>query len=171
MRKSLLILTLIVLAAMSAYHHGIRLNLSHSYPPGVYVITPQISPIALHQLILFCPPNNEALILAKERGYIQAGWCSAGTVPMMKRIIAMPGDDVSFTHVVTINGQPLDDAHRDLTDSKQRPLPQLSPFIVPESSVFVYSEHAPETSFDSRYFGPVPMANIIGQIAPLILFP
>jgi len=41
---------------------------------------------------------------------------------------------------------------------------------VPAGSVWLFSDHAPE-SFDSRYFGPVARSVMIGTAGPLGIFP
>ena len=98
--------------------------------------------------------------LAAERGYLPAG------VPLIKRIAAIAGDYVcAVGGRVTINGQA---GGRQLrADGMGRPLPRWQGCeTIEPGALFLFMEDA-KTSFDSRYFGPVPDANVIGKLAPL----
>ena len=158
-----------LIATVIMYGAGIRINFSHSYPPGIYLVS-KAHVYERNDLVLFCPPNNAAIHTAKARDYIRSGRCDSSTVPMIKRIVGLAGERVEFTPTILINGVALTDSERLITDSQHRPLTQLPNFMIPENSFFAYSDHAPKTSFDSRYFGAVPMTNIIGHIAPLYIF-
>lgn len=153
-----------------AYFIGIRINTSKSFPPGVYIVS-KADTYKRNDLVLFCPPNKAVIQDAIERGYIDIGRCESGTVPIIKRIVGLTGDYVKFTPTVKINNSELQGSIRLKVDGENRALPQLAPFTVSNNSFFAYSDHAPRNSFDSRYFGDVPMENIIGTIRPLALFP
>jgi type IV secretory pathway protease TraF len=42
-------------------------------------------------------------------------------------------------------------------------------YQVPPGEIWTVSSYSPE-SFDSRYFGPVPLANVRGRARPLLVF-
>ncbi|MGI2002049.1 conjugative transfer signal peptidase TraF [Shewanella frigidimarina] len=171
MIKILSSILLFLFLIFSSYQLGIRINNSQSYPPGIYLLS-STNHYDKNELILFCPPaNNPAILEALERDYIDSGRCDAGTVPIIKRIVGLEGDSVKFTPFIEINNVPLKDSIRLKLDGQKRQLPQIDNFTVPPGHFFAYSEHAPKYSFDSRYFGPVPIKNILGKIKPLILFP
>lgn len=169
--RYILIFSLLITIILTVlYLAGIRVNTSSSYPPGLYLVS-EANQYKENDLVLFCPPPGHAMTLAMERRYIDPGHCPSGTTPVMKRIIALAGDQIEFTPTITVNGEALPDSIRLSVDSLGRPLPQLASFTVPEQAFFAYSEHAPRNSFDSRYYGAVPLHNIIGHIRPLLLFP
>jgi conjugative transfer signal peptidase TraF len=134
-------------------------NVTASAPIGLY--RRSFSGIARATWVLIRPPH-EAHILAAQRGYLPLN------VPMVKQIAALDGDTVCRTgNTVTVNK-----AVRAIAlpqDSRRRALPvwqgceRLS-----GDRVFVLT--APAASFDSRYFGAVPRANIIERIEPLWTF-
>lgn len=83
---------------------------------------------------------------------------------MLKEIVAVPGDVVEVTDSgVLINGLPL----RDSQPLAKPDLPRLRGlFELKSTEVWVFgSGSSPELakySFDSRYFGPVPVLNVTG---------
>ncbi len=76
----------------------------------------------------------------------------------IKRVIGLPGETVTVTdNVVAVNGVPLDEAY----------LPRLTPTapnvsrVLRRDEVFVMGDNRPNSD-DSRFFGPVPVRNLIG---------
>lgn len=51
------------------------------------------------------------------------------------------------------------------TDTKNRPLPVISPTVIGSNQIFVYSPH--DRSYDSRYWGLVNEDQIIGKAYPI----
>ena len=43
------------------------------------------------------PPDSGAAQLAVERGYLPTGQCPGGFAPLLKQIVAIPGDTVTLT--------------------------------------------------------------------------
>jgi signal peptidase I len=79
-------------------------------------------------------------------------------IPLIKRVIGLPGEVVAITdNCVTIDGVPLDEAYLD--DIAQR---DYGPHQVPEGHIFVMGDNR-NASNDSRYFGPVRDDQIIGR--------
>lgn len=81
--------------------------------------------------------------------------------PYIKRIIGLPGDEITFNEGnVYVNGVRLDEDYiQDKTRCSRR---DYCDVIVPEGEVFVLGDHRSNSS-DSRVFGPVPISNIIGK--------
>lgn len=81
--------------------------------------------------------------------------------PYIKRIIGLPGDEVTFADGnVFVNGVKLEEDYiQDKTRCSRR---DYCDVIVPEDEVFVLGDHRSNSS-DSRVFGPVPISNIIGK--------
>ncbi|PAQ05472.1 S26 family signal peptidase [Mesorhizobium temperatum] len=132
-------------------------NASASAPVGLYRIAAG-SP-ARGDLVLVRPPKSVA-DLAAERGYLPRN------VALVKRLAALPGEHVcAFNDAIIIGGEIV--ARRLATDTKGRPLPWWNACRkLGRDEVFLLGSDK-NRSFDSRYFGPVPAANIIGGLVPL----
>jgi conjugative transfer signal peptidase TraF len=142
---------------------GIRLNLSPSLPAGLYLITN--SPA---RLIEFCPAEPFAS-LAIARGYRDEGTCPDGAMPLLKPIVAEAGDVVDVSdRGIAVNGCLLPNSAPLRVDTKERPLPawRSGHYVVAPGMVWVASSYNPR-SFDSRYFGPVPVSSIRDYVRPL----
>jgi conjugative transfer signal peptidase TraF len=150
------------------YLMGARLNLTASLPLGVYWVSHQ--PITQGVYVRFCPPAEGAFALAKERGYLDAGYCPSGYVPMIKRIGGAQGDHVAVDDDATwIDGKLLPLSTRWHADPKGRPLPKprQSHYVLQASQLWVISD-TNNHSFDSRYFGPIDRAWVVEVICPLL---
>jgi len=148
----------VTLIGISAIVHAPLLvwNASASAPIGLYRVTSGAPERG--DLVLISPPKSIAKLAAGRR-YLPAG------VPLIKRIAAMGGDDVcAFDGAIIINGKIV--ARQIGADRAGRPMPRWN-----ECRALVGDEFflllTPADSFDSRYFGPVPRAQIIGRLAPL----
>jgi len=134
-------------------------NATASAPVGLY--RRSFSNVERAAWVLINPPDR-ARILAAQRGYLPQN------VPMVKRIAALSRDTVCRTNsIVTINGivRAIALSH----DSKGRALPVWQGCErLDNNQIFVLT--TPSASFDSRYFGVVPRANIIERIEPLWTF-
>ncbi|TIR18308.1 MAG: S26 family signal peptidase [Mesorhizobium sp.] len=132
-------------------------NASASAPVGLYGLG--LGAARTGDFVLVRMPKTVGQ-LADQRGYLPRG------VPLVKRVAALPGEHVcAFNDAIIIGGRIA--ARRLKTDSKGRPLPWWNgcrPLASDE--VFLINGAAPD-SFDSRYFGPVPAANIVGRLVPL----
>jgi conjugative transfer signal peptidase TraF len=98
-------LVLLLVLSGGAYLKGYRLNTSHSYPAGIYQLTPQMDNFHKGDLVLFCPPDNEVIKTAITRGYLDTGRCKSGSVPIIKRIVALPYDRVTLDKLIYINNR------------------------------------------------------------------
>lgn len=85
----------------------------------------------------------------------------------MKPVVALAGDMVAVSSAgVTVNGQMLVRSEPLSRDGAGRPLPQAESGPVGVGQVWVLSGHS-ERSFDSRYFGPIPHAQLTAILRPL----
>ncbi len=165
---TMIVFTSIIAIAALFYAQGYRYNISYSYPTGIYKLTNEPSDYHRGELVLFCPPNNKAMQTALHRDYIKMGLCSGGFTPVIKKVMAMEGDTISFENqIVHINGQEVPSTMVLSDDSRQRPLPQLASFTLQANEFFMMSDHRPIDSFDSRYYGSVPHHNLLGHIEPV----
>jgi signal peptidase I len=81
--------------------------------------------------------------------------------PYIKRIIGLPGDEVTFGNgQVFVNGHRLEEDYiEDRTTCRRN---EFCDVVVPEGTIFVLGDHRTNSS-DSRVFGPVPIENVIGK--------
>ena len=145
---------------------GLRLNATPSYPLGFWRIAILTRPAAIGDRIFICLPPGPALELGRERGYLRGGLCPEGSSPLIKTITALPGQAVEVGDSVTIDGRPLPYSRVHSVDADGRALAAYAGGRVPSGHVFLHSDFP--GSYDSRYFGPVPDAGILGLAEPVL---
>lgn len=146
--------------------NGVRINLTTSVPPGIYVARPDGAYVAV------CL-EGEASRLAKDRRYLQRGVCPGGLAPILKMVVARPGDVVQITASgVSVNGRTLPDTTPRDRDSRGRLMPSLLmgktayTATMQEGELWISSSYNP-ASYDSRYYGPVLARQVQARLAPL----
>ena len=161
---------LTTVATTAAGTAGWRINSTPSLPVGLWrvdaagAVTPGV-------VVELCPPDSEPFRLARERGYVPAGSCPGGYQPLFKPIVAQAGDEVELTaEGVRVNGVLLVNSRPLAADGAGRPMPVLAPgrYRVETGTVWVVSSHHP-ASFDSRYFGALPLESIQGTARPILV--
>jgi conjugative transfer signal peptidase TraF len=122
-------------------------------------------PIKKGSIVLFKPDQSTPLQqLGINRGY------EARKLP--KRVVALAGDVVSVSSSgVSINGQLLPNSAPLFRDEAGRPLTmaQLDHFGLGIDQAFLMG--VTPTSWDSRYFGPVPLSRCSGSFVPVLTWP
>jgi len=168
--RILMIVCSIVGAALVLRVNQIQLNLTPSMPLGFYRIT-KISDIKHSDIVLICLPDK----IAKEglrQGYLNKGKCANGSIPVVKQVIAAPGDDVELNHQgITVNGKFYLAPSR-FTDSNGLAIKQFVIYgkYLNAQGYWLYGSHAPFDSWDSRYFGAVGRENIMSIVQPVWVF-
>ncbi len=148
---------------------GYRINVTPSVPVGIWRVIPLSGKIERGQIVSICPPLNEAFIEARGRGYLSKGRCPSGLEPMLKPVAAIAGDVIGQSPVgLVLNGEVLSNTAALAADSLGRPLPsrQAAQFVIGKNEVFLLST-ATVLSFDSRYFGPLPVTTVEGFAVPV----
>jgi type IV secretory pathway protease TraF len=119
-------------------------------------------------MIGVCPPSTVPLVrLFSSNGTLPYGKCpETNAALLLKPVRALPGDVVRISHgnPATVNGIPLPNT----IASEKLPAWPDGKYIVKDDEVWVFSSHS-ERSFDSRYFGPVKIANIQDRAFPLLV--
>ena len=136
-------------------------NASGSAPIGLYHVQPA-GVLVVTMLVLAMPPEPLASALA-QNGYLPRG------VPLIKRILALPGQSVCRTELlISVGGVDVGAARE--RDGGGRVLPVWQGCrIIAEGEVFLMNWDEP-ASLDGRYFGPIPSSAIVGRAEPLWIF-
>jgi conjugative transfer signal peptidase TraF len=136
---------------------GVRINTSPSLPVGVYLVADDDN----GNLVEFCPAEPFAA-LALRRGYRDPGVCADGGAPLLKPVVARPGDLVQLSVLgISVNGLLLPNTAPLAKDTNGRTL-QAWPagrYRVAPGTIWVSSSYHAR-SFDSRYFGPIHLTAI-----------
>ena len=152
----LLCVTLSVTAALRIIAHFVGVNTSASSTPvGLYLRTAPRP--GRGKLVEVCLPSAAARLGIK-RGYISHSWrCADGSEPVGKVIAGMPGDLIDIDPATVLR-----------VDSAGRPLTHFpfGKYRLKAGEMWLYG--AARNSFDSRYFGSVPVKNVIASLSPLI---
>lgn len=133
-------------------------NASASAPVGLYRVVP-VDRIDVTDLAVVMPPEELANFL-DERRYLPKG------LPLLKRVLALGGTQVCRSGAdIIAYGMSYGQARE--RDSQGRPLPDWRGCRqIAEGEAFFMNWDAPD-SFDSRYFGPLPLETVIGRAIPL----
>ena len=156
-----------ILIAGSTAICGIRINTSYSLPMGIYVRT--TDPRAA--LIEFCPEGRFA-VESSRRGYRTRGFCPDGAVPLVKPVVAQPGDTVEVSAAgIAVNGRLLPQTAPVAMDRLGRTLDPwpVGRYTASEGTVWVASSYN-RGSYDSRYMGAIPTRLIRSRLRPLWTF-
>nr|WP_108610686.1 conjugative transfer signal peptidase TraF [Aminobacter sp. MSH1] len=83
---------------------GLRINLTPSYPLGLWRIEPLARSVAVGDRIFICPSAVAAFDLAQERGYLGRGLCPGWFSPLIKTVVALAGQHVVIDGSITVDG-------------------------------------------------------------------
>lgn len=169
----------VALFAALWYRAGLLINHTGSMPVGIYRIArltdAQRRAVAAGRLIpprgavvVWCLPADVAAI-ARRRGYVARGSCAGGVEPVLKHVAAVPGDTVLVDAVgLSVNGRALANSRALTRDAQGRPAAAIAPgqFVVQAGTAWLWSPYSAR-SYDSRYFGAVPLDGWVGLSRPV----
>ncbi|MCD2514644.1 S26 family signal peptidase [Comamonas endophytica] len=144
---------------------GLRINATASAPTGLWMVKKVgIDRLGRRRLVEICPPAAPVVDWMRDRGYLAAGGCDMQVAPLLKPIQAIAGDVVRLQpgRPAVVNG-------RELQNTRALPFMRAYPageYQVGPGEVWVFSSYS-DGSFDSRYFGPVPLSRVRGIATPL----
>lgn len=120
-------------------------------------------PFTEHHIALWRNPERQQIIV------FEAPPQAAPNEDFIKRVIGLPGDTVEIKRgVVFINGEKLAEPYLNpLPDPSAQQENPPEPFHVPPGEYFVMGDNRDDSN-DSRFWGCVPRANIIGT--PLFIY-
>lgn len=159
------VVVMAVIAVLGGFG-GLRINLTPSEPLGLWQIVPLDRPVAIGDLVFICAPPGPVSAFGVERGYFRRGSCPGGAGPLIKTVAALAGSHIEIGTDVVIDGAALPRSKLILRDGAGRPLTPWTGGIVPAGQIFVHSPFA--GSYDSRYFGPIPDAGLLGLASPIL---
>lgn len=159
---------LLVILSFAACPFVVRPNLSGSMPRRLYVLDRWNDVPHRGAVIAVCLPRETACLAAR-RGYLGPGECACNTSPLIKKIAGLAPDLVEVRESgVLVNGKELPHSARRARDSQNRTIPRVPAgrYRLESGTAWLYGESDPR-SWDSRYFGPVPLAGLIGHLHPV----
>jgi conjugative transfer signal peptidase TraF len=133
-------------------------NASASAPIGLYLIQPA-DDLDVTDLVAVAAPPLIAEFMS-DRGYLPMG------MPVMKRILALPGDTVCRCGLgIVAYGSTIGHARERDKAGRKMPVWQGCRRIG-DDELFLMNFDVPD-SVDGRYFGPFPRASVIGRAQPV----
>lgn len=115
---------------------------------GMYVVFP-------------VPQDLHALVYGRH-------WMKNGT-PFLKELAGLAGDRVCVvSHRLEINGRYIGPVFE--RDSQGQPLPQHPGCFELQDGTFFAASQTFDKSFDGRYFGPLPLSELLGEARPVWTF-
>ena len=160
---------IILFVAMMEFFY-IKINLTPSMPIGLYRQLPTTK-IDRGDIVSACLP----LAIAKHglaRGYLTKGRCPGGSIAVLKKIIAIPGDTVQLTtKSMKVNNRRYP-APQHTQDSSGNVIIRWihNGTYKNVTGYWLYGNHSPNLSWDSRYYGSLSRSNIYGVYKPLLIF-
>jgi conjugative transfer signal peptidase TraF len=139
---------------------GLRVNVTPSEPLGLWRIVEPSRPLLVGDLVFICPPKTGEMREARARGYLRFGLCAGRVAPLIKTVVATSGQVIEIHDNVRVDGRSLPHSRVARMDGQGREMVHYDGGVVPPGTVFLHSEFP--GSFDSRYFGPLPMDGILG---------
>ena len=163
----LLILIALITTVITAKFCGLVINITPSMPLGLYK---QVQgPVKRGDIVLACLTNPHKE-LGLRRHYLLSGFSCEGSIPLIKKVIAVPGDDVVLGEdSIIVNGVKY--SYKTYSyDTQGRALQALKRGKYRSTSGYWLIGTHDEHSWDSRYWGPVARTQIISVLTALILW-
>lgn len=169
--KLTLLGVVIALAALALQHAGLRINVTGSMPIGIYLISSlPADAVERGMLVTACAPIT-AQKVGRDRGYFAAGPCAGDAEQLLKVVAAVAGDEIRVgSRAIAVNGCPLSNSQVLPFDRRGRTLTSWTPgnYRLGKGEVWLYAPD--QRSWDSRYWGPVSVANVSSQALPWLVF-
>lgn len=150
----------------------IHFNFTPSMPLGIYRLTPlPKSGVERGGLVAVCVPPTAAK-LGRRRGYLAAGRCPTATEALLKVVGAVAGDSIVVSaDGVAVNGCLLPHSRalsRDAAGRRLSPWPHVH-LQLRRGELWLYA--ANDRSWDSRYWGPTPVEDVLARAVQLLVIP
>lgn len=169
-RRLVIFVALVVLLGFAVgIRSRVRINWTDSLPRGLYLVSaiPKEGLIR-DEIVVACPPRTYAKI-GREHDYLLAGGCPGGVAPVLKHVAALAGDVVRLSAAgISVDGKLLSGTAL-LTADRRGDSPAhvaFGTYRVAPGQIWLFTHKA--NGYDSRYFGPVPMKNVLNVARPLL---
>jgi conjugative transfer signal peptidase TraF len=141
--------------------------------------TDSAAPIGMYRVVSGEPKRGDLVaaclpIAIAEQGlardYLRTGPCPGNAEPVGKILGALPGDTVEVERGwVSVNGVRFARSRVAERESAGRLLPHVpwGKYLVDANHVWLFGFND-SRSWDSRYFGPIPRANVRGKLQPIV---
>jgi conjugative transfer signal peptidase TraF len=146
---------------------GFKVNVTPSYPVGLWRVFPNKIPKVGDYALVELPKINPLFTLALARGFIFP--TPDGAAPLIKKLAGIQGDRVVVKDGVWFNGVHWPNSDILPQDSAGRSLSHAADETIPEGFCWVMSDYN-RRSFDSRYFGSIPVSAIKGVARPILVW-
>lgn len=164
MFKIIVLTTINLIVLVSVFQLlGLRFNVSDSYPLGLYRVTQ--GEIRKNDLVQSCLPEKAASLMI-ERDYVHTVGACKGYPPVLKKVAAVAGDRVDIGENISINGNPIPNTTILNVDEQGKRLVSASSTTIEDGHVWLLSTYT-DISYDSRYYGSVPVGLVKSRIEPL----
>lgn len=147
---------------------GLRINTTPSEPLGIWRVVSLDRSVQAGDIVFVCPPPTPQILEGKARGYLRSGLCPGGFGPLIKTVAAVGGQRVDIAAEVIVDGRPIEQSRLVGRDGRGRLLRPYRGGTVPAGEVFLHSAFV--GSWDSRYFGPVPVSGILGLAKQVLTY-
>lgn len=163
----LILLLFLVVIVIFAKAFGVIINISPSMKEGIYI--KQYGKIGRGDIVALCLKNPYKKI-GLERSYIAKGKKCDGTYPLIKKILAVPCDNVTLTNqYLEVNKikYPYKTFYVDGAGRKLAVYPRGNYYDT--KGYWMIGTHA-INSWDSRYWGPINKDQILYKLRPLLVW-
>lgn len=136
-------------------------------PRGIYV--KKFSEVTRGDIVAICLDSSHRQQGIKNH-YLKFGFGCAGSQPLIKQVMAIPGDKVTLTdHSLAVNGKiyAYPTFYRDHLGNPLSVFPRGT--YSPTHHYWLLGTHNAH-SWDSRYWGPIPHHQIIENLKPLLIW-
>lgn len=146
---------------------GLMINVTPSMPKGIYI--KENAAIQKGSIVAAClAPEFESIGL--ERRYLGKGGRCQGIDPVIKKVIAVPGDTVDLQNqFIQVNGIRYDYPTYQ-KDSQNRPMLIYPRGVYQPTTGYWLIGTQDSRSWDSRYWGPVKSSQILMVLKPVLTF-
>ncbi|KQV17074.1 conjugal transfer protein TraF [Rhizobium sp. Root1203] len=158
----------VLATAVAGLAGGLRINTTPSEPLGIWRVVSLDRSVQPGDIVFVCPPPTPQILEGKARGYLRSGSCPGGFGPLIKAVAAVGGQRVDIAAEVVVDGRKIEHSRLVGRDGQGRPLRPYRGGTVPADEVFLHSPFV--GSWDSRYFGPVPVSGVLGLARPVLTY-
>jgi conjugative transfer signal peptidase TraF len=151
-------------AVCAAFLSGhVWINVTRSMPLGLYWVAGVHRPIHAGEIVLACAPAH-----AHAERYTVRGSCRGGSSPLLKHVVATAGARVAIDVAgVVVDGRRLPSSTPLYRDGRGRKISWEQQRVrLHLGQLWLYAPQA--RSFDSRYFGPISNADVLGVAYPIL---